>query len=376
MKKVKYLLILLELFFSTLLFSNGNQEVSNLSLKSDGIKEVNEKTITVIDVLNREVSINLPIKSVAYTHYSTSEALKILDAWDFVVARDGYTNDEIIYPNIESIPALTSTMGNGFEPNMEVLFDINPDLLILEIIPMPGINELINDLEGIIPVIAIKTYDPEKMVQSFEILGKILNREEEADIFINWTNKIKDQIVEKTSTLKDSQLTRIFYKTGYGNVGDVMTFSDELSYVPARNKITGCVNIAADLPSQGGWVPAIDNEWLIDQTYDVLIIGDPQDNAFGFYKNSLDKLKLYREKVMSLSVFNDSEAVKNDKVYMQDSSFFGTPRFIVGFAYLAKWFHPDLFEELDVESIHEEYLSKFLKLDSKDIKNGVFVYPN
>ncbi len=369
MKKVKLILILLEIICATALFAGGVQENSNISTESN-------KSITVIDVLGREVSVELPVKSVAYTHYSTSEALKILNAWDLVVARDGYTGDNLIYPNLKELPALTSVMGNSYEPNMEILLDINPDLLILEVIPMPGINELINELDGIIPVIALKTYDPDKMAQSFEILGKLLDKEANAKDFIDWSNNLKEKLVEKTATLKKSELTRIFYKTGYGNLGDIMTFSDELSYVPARNKITGCINIAADLASQGGWVPSLDNEWLVNQPFDVLIIGDPLENKFGFNKNSLSSLEQYREKVMALPVFVDSEAVKNGRVYIQDSTYFGTPRFIIGFAYMAKWFHPDLFENLDPESIQEEYFTKFLKLDSEDLKNGVFVFPN
>jgi len=369
MKKVKLKLILLEIICATALFAGGTQENPNLSIESDNL-------ITVIDVLGREVSVELPVKSVAYTHYSTSEALKILNAWDLVVARDGYTGDKLLYPNLDELPALTSVMGNGFEPNMEMLLDINPDLLILEVIPMPGINELISELDGIIPVIAVKTYDPDKMAQSFEILGKLLNREDNAKEFITWSNNLKEKLEEKTATLKSSELTRIFFKTGYGNVGDIMTFSDELSYIPARNKITGCVNIAADLASQGGWVPSLDNEWLVNQSFDVLVIGDPQENKFGFNKDSIDYLKQYRDNVMALPVFVDSEAVKNGRVYMQDSTYFGTPRFIIGFAYLAKWFHPDLFENLDPDSIQEDYFINFLKLDSKDIKNGIFVYPN
>lgn len=376
MKKGKLILILLEIICATALFANGVQEVTSMSAGSDEIKQGNDNHITVTDVLGREVSVDLPVKSVAYTHYSTSEALKILNAWDLVVARDGYTGDNLIYPNLEEIPALTSVMGNSFEPNMEILLEINPDLLILEIIPMPGIEALINELDGIIPTVAVKTYDPEKMVQSFEILGKLLGKEEEANIYIDWCIQLQSFLSEKISPLKQEELTKIFYKTGYGNVEDLMTFSNELSYVPARNRLTGCINIAADLPSQGGWVPSIDSEWLVEQDYDVLVIGDPQQNNFGFYKDSLDELKEYREQVMSLPVFADSNAVKNNRVYMQDDAYFGTPRFIVGFAYLAKWFHPDLFDNFDPASIQEEYFTKFLKLDSKDIKNGVFVFPN
>jgi iron complex transport system substrate-binding protein len=42
---------------------------------------------------------------------------------------------------------------------------------------------------------------------------------------------------------------------------------------------------------------------------------------------------------------------------------------------MAKWFHPDLFKDLDPQAIHQEYLNRFQNLDYNLDKNGVFVYP-
>jgi iron complex transport system substrate-binding protein len=48
------------------------------------------------------------------------------------------------------------------------------------------------------------------------------------------------------------------------------------------------------------------------------------------------------------------------------------PRAIIGISYMAKWFHPDLFKDLDPEELHREYLRRF-----QDIKyQGIYVYPN
>jgi len=44
-------------------------------------------------------------------------------------------------------------------------------------------------------------------------------------------------------------------------------------------------------------------------------------------------------------------------------------------AYMAKWFHPELFEDLDPKAIHQEYLTRFQGLDIDLDKKGVFVYP-
>jgi len=41
---------------------------------------------------------------------------------------------------------------------------------------------------------------------------------------------------------------------------------------------------------------------------------------------------------------------------------------------MAKWFHPELFEDLDPKSIHQEYLTRFQGLDYALDEHGVFVY--
>ena len=52
-----------------------------------------------------------------------------------------------------------------------------------------------------------------------------------------------------------------------------------------------------------------------------------------------------------------------------------TPRFVVGIAYWAKWFHPELFSNLDPQEIHQEYLTDFMRIDYDLSEHGVFAYP-
>ncbi len=43
----------------------------------------------------------------------------------------------------------------------------------------------------------------------------------------------------------------------------------------------------------------------------------------------------------------------------------------IGCLYFAKWFHPDLFEDIDPEAVHREMLQKFFDVELE----GVYVYP-
>ncbi|MCP1391366.1 MAG: hypothetical protein J5I35_01235 [Methanothrix harundinacea] len=64
-------------------------------------------------------------------------------------------------------------------------------------------------------------------------------------------------------------------------------------------------------------------------------------------------------------------AVKDERVYIITSGIVGGAPSVIGDLYLAKWFHPDLFEDVEPESVHGELLQKFLGLEL----DGVYVYP-
>ena len=46
-----------------------------------------------------------------------------------------------------------------------------------------------------------------------------------------------------------------------------------------------------------------------------------------------------------------------------------------GCAYYAKWLYPELFEDMDPNAIHQEYLDRFIGIDLDRDEHGVFVFP-
>jgi iron complex transport system substrate-binding protein len=55
---------------------------------------------------------------------------------------------------------------------------------------------------------------------------------------------------------------------------------------------------------------------------------------------------------------------------MLGDAFFGTPRHIVGFAYRAKWFNSDLFQDMDPAVLRQEYFDNFLRVEADVINKG------
>lgn len=332
------------------------------------------ETITVTDILGREVTVEGRAETVAWTHYGTPEALKILDAWELSVAGGPWVSDESLYPGFADMPKLFGDTNNQYQPNLEALIDIAPDLLIVEVIPLPGLDELLASLEGVLPVVCVQLVFPGSMNASYEMLGRLIDREEEAAEYIAWVEDMKAELVAITDGLPEEARTPYFFKTGTGAVDQVLTYTNEMEFALDRDAVIGGVNIAGDLPGYGGWVMNVDPEWLVQQEYEVLIIADAVYGAYGSRVGDPSMAAEHRDAVLALPAFSGSVAARAGRVYAVSEIFAGS-NIILSYPYFAKMLHPDLFEDLDPVAIHQEYLTRFLDSDANISDTGVYVYP-
>ena len=70
-----------------------------------------------------------------------------------------------------------------------------------------------------------------------------------------------------------------------------------------------------------------------------------------------------------------AKAVEDGSVYIIKADVFLTLRYPVGLLYYAKWFHPDLFEDIDVETIHQELITKYFGEAEWQNLNEKFAFP-
>ncbi|MBF9016516.1 MULTISPECIES: ABC transporter substrate-binding protein [unclassified Oceanispirochaeta] len=372
MKKNKVFTMLIIAFSFAPLLAEGQLEDESITLTEHAM-EIIPDSITITDSKGREVKVNLPVERVAFSHFATGEAIKIVDAWDMVVGRDAFTSDRIIFPDLDEIPLISGM--SVYELNYEEIYELDIDLFIAVDIPMPGFDEMVLKLEPDIPVVTLNFHEPSTIKENLEKLGLLLGKEEEARDYIDWYDDLVDGMSSKTAALDETEMPAMFYKVGWGGVDDIQTFTDDFTAMPERNMLTGCINTAAEVPSTGGWVQAVDPEWLVTQSVDVMVVGDPIQNGYGAGVDDNSLIRDHREKIVEHSIYSGFEAVKNKRVYMIAGEFFGTPRFIIGYAYMAKWFHPALFSDFDPQTIHQEYLTRFMRIDYDLNEHGVFIYP-
>ncbi|MDD4093782.1 MAG: hypothetical protein PHF94_04110, partial [Methanothrix sp.] len=97
----------------------------------------------------------------------------------------------------------------------------------------------------------------------------------------------------------------------------------------------------------------------------------------GYDIDDPSKMAAFHEQVTNRTELSNIDAIKDDNVYCM--SFWilsGAGNNIIGTAYLAKLFYPDLFKDIDPEAIHQEYVDTFCHIDFDVKKNGTFVYPS
>ena len=82
-----------------------------------------------------------------------------------------------------------------------------------------------------------------------------------------------------------------------------------------------------------------------------------------------------REAILNRPGFDNITAVKENRVYLITSDICDRSCNSIGIAYMAKWFHPDLLKNLDPKAVHQEYLTRFQRLDYDLDDQGVFIYP-
>ena len=121
----------------------------------------------------------------------------------------------------------------------------------------------------------------------------------------------------------------------------------------------------------------IDPEVVIERNPDIIIKKvKGADAGYEYDADDTSKIEAIREELMNRPELAEVAAVKNGKVYAIDGSDLSYgPDYPIAMAYWAKWFQPDLFDDLNPKAIHQEYLMEFQGFDYDLDKHGVFVYP-
>ena len=328
-----------------------------------------EKEITIVDDFERIVTIDMPLeRMVSIAGSFGPEAFCALGAGDRLVGVGAFAKlTKELDTCLENIPGIT---GYGDTLDMEMILELNPQIVhayaIPTFFPKPKHEEALNAAG--IKLFAIDFHRPKTYYKAIRTMGYILHKQERAEELINFEQQHRDLIKERVNDLTDEQKVRVYYSNYPYYYGPTKTKGKN---TPAHDKIELCggINIFADVEGS----MTVDPEAVIERNPQVIIANThsgAKPGALGYGITDTSSVEEVRNTIMNYPGWDQIDAVKSGRVYFICSEAASTHDSVY-LSYMAKYFYPELFEDIDPEAIHAEWFQKFLGIEYK----GVYAYP-
>ena len=324
-----------------------------------------EKEITIIDSMGRVVTAKKPIERIVVTFSQLLELLQSINIEkDRIVGiaipeYPGY--NEFFYPELLDLPSVGTWWG---ALDCEAVLNLHPDSVLLIGSSRVDATQEVLESAGITVFRFYAGVWGEDIVEETKKLGYLFDKQHEAEEFVDFYNKHMNSIKEKVEEIPEEDKPKVYFET--------MDRYKAGSEKHARCEYAGGKNI---FPKGG----SVDPEAIIEQKTDIIVKALGCSGGYHIDADDTAELKKVRDEIMSRPELQNVKAVKEGRVYVitgyirYSHGCAGCKGFLQT-AYMAKWFHPDLFEDIDPKAIHQEYLTRFHRLDIDLDEKGVFVY--
>ncbi len=328
-------------------------QISIILLTGGHIVPARAETVTVEDCLGRQVTVQLPVRRLVALNSDIVEVARTLRAQASIVGVFSQIEREAeFWGELAQLPKV----GSWRDPDPEAVAALAPDLVVgYGRNPGRAFEDKAAALG--IQVLRLDLYQIDTLEREVRLLGLLLDRKQEAERFCAWHRRHLEMIA---SRLKQGPRRPAVY---------VESYSDYHAAGPDSGGSRMCVfsggrNIAADLKIA---YPQITPEWVVSQNPEVIIKAASYGN--GYCQSDAVGFNQRRDAIMARPAWHHISAVTRGRVHVIDAAIWTGPRAVIGMAYIARWLHPDLFQDLDSEALHREYLETFQGVPYK----GVYV---
>jgi iron complex transport system substrate-binding protein len=336
----------------------------------------------ITDVTGRKIELELPVKRILLgeaRQIHVAAALKGEHVFDTIV---GWRDDLIkkdpdsFAGYIERFPAIEELPRFGYIPSgdfsLEAAIALKPDVLTLNLEAQKAVEEA-GFIEkaaaaGIAVVYLDFRVDPAKNSEkSIEILGQLFGGETRAKEFIDYRRAQIGLVTDRLAKAGAIERPKVFIERSPGITGETVCCR---TFGPANFgemvEKAGGHNIGSDVIT--ATFGDLNPEQLVVANPDHVIVtgsnwsAESDLNQFVAVGRGADA-PAAREKLRGLMqrpAFASLDAVKAGRVHAVWHQFYGAPYEFVPIQQFAKWFHPDLFADLDPDRTFREFHEKFL----------------
>lgn len=392
---VKYILDIIAGRANSTVFADANKDGAINEADVEQVKALLNGTASYVWILDGNgdpVRVRLPVKRIGVEYLSNAELMRILGVEDRVVAVDfaPYQLRNFYFP--ERANEIVN-LGNMHRPDYEFVLSLNLDALFTF---SYDIAEKREKLPGV-DVVFLGLYWPDvvdvnksRFIQGVLKAGYILGKPERAREYVNWLLTLIDLIKNRTSTLNESEKPKVLMTALREYLRDpqqrTMRTYTRIDPLSQMCLLAGGRPIAEELPEWTGtsYFVTVDVEWVIEKNPEFIFIhtvrypygGGVLSPAYGYDVKEVSELNSTLMSILSRPLLSGVSAVVNGRVYIIAGDFRNNAMGgVLGAVYLAKLLHPELFRDLNPKLVHQEYITRWLRLNYDLNENGTFLYP-
>lgn len=336
-----------------------------------------KETKTFTDLAGREITLELPVESMVIPGWSGSgnpfftlfaimgddAPNMIIGMGDSLVKFRGWVWEKYIerYPALLDIP----NVGRPPEINVEKIIALQPDVVVVPTGAYASGKDAFEILERAgVPIVQIDYHAQslEKHVQSMRIIGDLVGKPERTEELIEFY-KTQSALVYDRLAEADPSKQRIYIENGYDPAEYANTNGNWLWGVLSEN--AGGSNIARDKFERSG---TLSPEFVLSIDPQVVVFtgsnweSRPNSLQLG-YEATEEEAKRRLSQFLSRQGWENLSAVEDRKVFGIHQGLAREVWDFYALQVLAKWMHPELFEDLDPLDGFKEFHERFLGVE-------------
>ena len=284
---------------------------------------------------------------------------------------DTYKKLSDIFPETKNIPALGDPYTS--DVNLESIINLKPDVYLLNIGKLLKAQEsgLIDKLKKVgIPVVFIdfRQHPTENTVPSMLILGDVVNQQQKAMKFINYYRKQMALVANRINEMKESDKPLVFMENAAGLYADKCCMTYGQQNFGKFIALAGGHNWGSTKSS--GFKFKANPEVVFSEPFDFIIgTGANWKAAYkgshpvtlGYFANKKE-VQSQLEYLAHRKGWSSLKAVKDKHLYSIYHQFYNSPYHFMAVLAFAKWFHPELFKDVDLDKTYREFYAEFLPI--------------
>jgi iron complex transport system substrate-binding protein len=300
------------------------------------------KTITLVDAKGTQWNFTSTVKRVVSLNAALTEIVCALGCEDQIVGRSQTSN----FPDsILSVPVVGSSSAS---PTVELVLECNPDVVLADTM-LSSKTEIINQITSAgIPVLIERVTFSDELKTLVSDIGSILGADTKAAELNAWMDQYINLVTTRVSALSSSQMPTIYFEWS----------SDDWKGINPLSGLGGIITNAGGnnivKSNSTSTSTTLSPEFVVEANPAFIIKQSSSTSS-----NRTADLSLIRSNLMSRSMLSECTAIKTGKVYAVNFRILQGIEYPIGQLYFAKWLHPDLFADIDVNAIHLELFQRF-----------------